>query len=150
MGGDNPMYFRLADIEKDPSLERGEAVVDYSWSPLAPSIYRIYENGKVPGGSGADYSPGMICRVYTLRFAWMAGFLAKDLQREYDDSEAWLDSIVEETGRQGFDSLYVVEAWGTKEIYASRGKTVIYMQYWGAEDMETVISAVADFLGKTR
>jgi hypothetical protein len=76
----------------------------------------------------------------------MAVPLAKDLQREHDDSRAWLDSIVEVTGRQGFDSLYVVEAWGTKEIYASRGKTVIHLQYWGDEDMETVISAARDYL----
>jgi hypothetical protein len=53
---------RLADVEQNPALVRGESTdnVDwgnrytYYWSPLAPVQYEIDENGMVPGGMWED------------------------------------------------------------------------------------------------
>ncbi|MEH6996260.1 DUF2812 domain-containing protein, partial [Neobacillus drentensis] len=72
---------RLADVEQNPALVRGESTymsdnVDwgnrytYVWSPLAPVQYETDENGVIPGkmwedGSG-EYSPSIHTRVFQL------------------------------------------------------------------------------------
>ena len=109
---------RLADVEQNPALVRGESSymsdnVDwgnrytYYWSPLAPVQYETDENGVVPGkmwedGSG-EYSPSIHTRVYQLSVPAMADNLISDLIKRYKYENSSEDFV--ETKHPDFGSF---------------------------------------------
>lgn len=155
----NQMHIRLAEIENDPLLERKATAkihdidwlnsVTREWSPYAPIMLEIREQGVIPGrmwpdGSG-EYSPSIDCNIYRLRFTWMADALLRDLCRKFEDYGQ--EPIREETERQGFDRLYVREEQFWLEIFASKRSTVVRLRYYGEKDLQSVIDAAARLLG---
>ncbi|MEH7238045.1 DUF2812 domain-containing protein [Bacillus sp. JJ1562] len=146
---------RLADIEKNPDLVRGKSEymsdnVDWSnrytmnWSPFAPVQYEADENGLVPGemwedGSG-EYSPSIETRFYQLSFPAMADNLISDLIKRYNYEYSMEDFV--ETQHPSFDLLIVHEDEEFKEVFASKGKDVIFVRYYGYEDMDSVVKSI--------
>lgn len=148
---------RLADVEQDPALVREESFymgdhVDwanrytYNWSPLAPIKYESDENGVVPGkmwgdGSGG-YSPSLHSMVYQLRVPALADNLIADLIKRYNYK--YSDDDFVETKHADLNLLIVHEEDELKEVFASKGKAVIYVRYHGYADINSVIENVVD------
>ncbi len=148
---------RLADVEQNPALVRGEAYymgddVDwsnrytYNWSPLAPIKYESDEHGVVPGkmwgdGSG-EYSPSIRTMVYQLRVPTLADNLIADLIKRYNYE--YSDDDFVETKHADLNLLIVHEEDDFKEVFASKGKAVIYVRYYGYADINPVIENIVD------
>ncbi|MFF5995082.1 DUF2812 domain-containing protein [Lysinibacillus sp. KU-BSD001] len=144
---------RLADIEQDPTLTRGESAymrdgVDwanrytYNWSPLAPVQYESDEHGVVPGemwqDKSGEYSPSIHTMVYQLSVPALADNLIADLIKRYSD-----DHFIE-TKHVDLDLLIVHEEDEFKEVFASKGKAVIYVRYYGYADINLVIENIVE------
>ena len=148
---------RLADIEQNPTLIRGESSyikdnVDwdnrytYNWSPLAPVQYESDENGVVPGkmwrdGSG-EYSPSIHTSVYQLSVPALADNLMADLIKRY--RYEFSDENFVETKHTDFDLLIILDEEDFKEVLASKGKTVIQVRYYGNADINSVIENIVE------
>ena len=150
----NQMHLRLADIETDSALERQPSLyidgVDWGnfsalkWSPYAPIMITIHENGVVPGrmrldGSG-EYSPRIEVILYRLRFAWLADGIIEDLCTKYTDNEN--EPIQEQLEPLGSDRLFMRSTEFCHEVFANRKNTVIYVRYYGEEDIDAVVESV--------
>lgn len=148
---------RLVDVEENPALVRGEPSyvsdnVDWgnrysiNWSPLAPVQYETDEHGVVPGqmwedGSG-EYSPAIHTQVYQLNIPALADNLISDLIERY----RYEDSIEEfvETEHPDLDLLIVHEDKELKEVFAFKGKAVMYVRYYGYADINSVIEKLVE------
>jgi hypothetical protein len=151
------LIVRLKDLENNSNLIRKPIYtrngfdfnnsVTYQWSPLAPIQYDVKERRIVPGdmwkdGSG-EYSPSITTQFYRLTIAGMANGLIKDLQKRFfDDYKNDLKLI----SHPDFDILYIVEDNETKQIFASRGKYVLYIGYHGYADIDRIITLAAEKL----
>ncbi|MGM0792525.1 MAG: DUF2812 domain-containing protein [Bacillota bacterium] len=148
---------RLADIEQNPDLIRGEPSyvdddedwgnrISYDWSPLAPVQYETDENGEVIGekwddGSGR-YSPSIQTQVYQLSIAGLADNLLSDLVKRYRYDDG-MEEFVQKK-HPVLDELIVYEEEGIKKVFASKGKTVMYVWYNGEADMDALIEGVVE------
>ena len=146
---------RLADVEQNPDYVRGEPDymsddVDwgnrytYYWSPFAPIQYETDENGVVPGkmwkdGSG-EYSPSIHTRVYQLSVPGMADNLISDLIKRYRYENSDEDFV--KTKHPYFDILIVHEEADMKEVFASKGKAVMHVRYYGYAKINSVIENI--------
>lgn len=143
---------RLADIEQNTSLVREESgrTIDilnrysYDWSPFAPLQYESDEYGIVSDslwkdGSGV-YSPSIHTQVYKLSFPTMSEGLITDLVNKYNWRYDERDFILQEN--EDFDTLLIRESDDKKEVFAAKGKGVIYVRYHGYADMDTIIKSV--------
>lgn len=143
---------RLADVEQNPNLVRENASyiqdnVDrgnrysYDWSLLAPVQYESDEHGIVSNemwkdGSGV-YSPSIHTRVYQLNIPSLAGNLISELIERYSIKYRGGDFI--ELEHTDFDILIIHEVDEFKEVFASKGKVVMYIRYYGYVDINSVI-----------
>lgn len=148
---------RLADVEQNPALIRGESSyirdnIDwgnrytYNWSPLAPVQYEADEHGIVPGnvwrdGSG-EYSPSIHTRVYQLSVPAIADNLISDLIKRYRYEYSHEDFV--ETNHPEFDHLIIHEEEDFKEVFASKGRAVIYIRYYGYADINSIIENIVE------
>lgn len=148
---------RLADVEQNPALIREESSyvrddVDwgnrytYNWSLLAPIQYETDESGVVPGKMWGDgrgsYSPSIHTMVYQLSVPALADNLIADLIKRYNYRYS-VDDFVD-TKHADLDILIVHEDNEFKEVYASKGKAVIYVTYYGYADINSVIENIVD------
>ncbi|MEI5909633.1 DUF2812 domain-containing protein [Bacillus spongiae] len=150
-------FVRLADVEDNPALVRGEPFyvsdnIDwsnrytYDWSPLAPVQYETNEQGVVPGeiwedGSG-EYSPSIHTQVYQLNIPALTDNLISDLIERYryeDSKEGFI-----ETEHPELDLLIVHEEKEMKELLASKGKNVIHVRYHGYADINSVLENLVE------
>ncbi|NEY73946.1 DUF2812 domain-containing protein [Bacillus mesophilus] len=143
---------RLADVEENPTMVRGEPTymsdnVDwgnrysYYWSPLAPVHYETDEEGIVPGkmweDKSGEYTPTIRTEVYQLNIPALADNLIVDLIERYryeEDSEDYV-----ETEHPDLDLLIVHEDREWKEVFAAKGKAVMYVSYHGYADINSVV-----------
>ncbi|MEH7251883.1 DUF2812 domain-containing protein [Neobacillus niacini] len=147
-------FVRLADVEQNPALVRDEPyMIDdvdwgnrytYYWSPFAPIQYETDENGVVPGrmwedGSG-EYSPSMHTRVFKLSIPSMADHLISDLIKRYKYESRDEDFV--KTKHPTFDLLIVHEEEAMREVFASKGKAVIHVRYYGYADINAIIENI--------
>ncbi len=153
----NQMHIRLSDIEKDDSLIRHEFLhegrdfannVDSAWFLLAPVMLEIREEGIIPGrtwkdGSG-EYSPSITCKIYKLRFEFLADQTIKDLINRNDFYEYM--PLIEIKDRENFDKLFLRSEGTMRHIFASKGNIVVYLRYNGERENDYAIKAVEDFL----
>ena len=142
---------RLADIEQNPMLLRDEYYMrdeidrgnSYStnWSIFAPVQYESDEHGIIEDKVWLDesgmYSPSISTEVYQLTFQALAAPLVSDLIQWYsygDETEPYV-----EKNHPEFDRLIVHEEAEKKEIFASKGKVVMYIRYYGYAETESII-----------
>ncbi|THE12981.1 DUF2812 domain-containing protein [Bacillus timonensis] len=156
-GNSDLPIIRLADVEQNPALVRGESEymsdnVDWSnrytssWSPFAPVQYEADENGVVPGKRWADgsgeYSPSITSIFYQLSIPSMADHFVADLIEWYRYNDS-LDNYVK-TKHPSFDQLIIHEDKEYKEVFASKGKNVIFVRYNGYAGMDSVVKAIEE------
>lgn len=145
---------RLMDVEQNTQMgrykpymqddiDRGNSYT-YKWSILAPIQYEAEEKGIVNeqewrDGSGV-YSPSIHSQVYKIIFPSMSENLVDDLIERYvfGGNEKLL-----RLEHSGFDLLIVKEDDEKKEIFAAKGKGVMYVRYYGYADMKSLIENVA-------
>ena len=154
--GDSHLPFvRLADIEQNPMLVRDEYYMRdgidrgnrylTNWSIFAPVQYESDEHGiiedKVSLDESGTYSPSVKTEVYQLTFQAFAAPLVSDLIQWYsygDETEPYV-----EKNHPEFDRLIVHEEARKKEIFASKGKVVMYIRYYGYAETESIIENAA-------
>lgn len=151
---------RLADIERNPDLER-EVVynsrsvdwgnrVSYDWSLLAPIQYEVNEHGIIKNmmwyDNSGSYSPSVETHYYQLAFSSMSISLIHDLMERYVD-EFDPKVIIQETEHTFFDKLFVAEDGIRKQIFAYSGNEVIYVDYFGNEQAENIITLLPQVFG---
>ena len=157
MTGDGAVYLRLAAIESDEALVREHKLtiegvdwgnhVTYDWTLLAPAIYTVDENGIIPGrtwrdGDGA-YTPSLHCKVYNLRFSWLAEGLLDSLRTRLVSA---IEPPMTEIQHPGFDRLFAACEGTHYELLASRGNIVVRVRYFGERDTERIIDAILRML----
>ncbi|MEH7385371.1 DUF2812 domain-containing protein [Bacillus sp. JJ1521] len=155
-GSLNLPIVRLADVDQNPALVRAESEwiddVDWgnsyttNWSPFAPAQYDVSENGVVPGETWKDgsseYSPSIHTKYYQLSIPAMADNLISDLIKRYNYEYSLEDYV--ETKHPYFDSLIILEKEEVKVVFAYKGKVVIYVSYYGNEDINSVVKAIEE------
>lgn len=149
---------RLADVEKNPAFIRGEPeyVKDnidwgnsytYNWSPLTTVQYDTDETGIIPGEMWADgsgeYSPSIHTRVYQLRVGAMADYLISDLVKRSTYGEYSAKDFVE-TNHSELDLLIIHEEEAFKEVFAAKGKAVIYVRYYGYATISSLLENIVE------
>ena len=149
---------RLADIEQNPKLVREVFYSDedanringinYNWSLFAPLQYESSEAGIVPGhfwndGSG-EYSPSIRTHVYKLAFPSMIEGLISDYITKNDLLFYAGEFIPIES--KDFDALYIREFEERKEVFAAKGKGLIYVSYFGYATMDVILKSVEEKL----
>lgn len=150
---------RLADVEQNPKLVRksSQSIQDhidwgnrysYNWSLLAPVQYESAEQGIVynemwKDGSG-EYSPSINTKFYKLRFPSMADNLISDLMKRYDI--AFEDGNFIKLNDIEFDILIIQEEDELKQIFASKGKAVMYVRYYGYANIDSLIDSISEKL----
>ena len=144
---------RLAEIEQNPNLVREEHFVDdqldmlnqysYNWSPIAPLQYESNENGIVPGQLWQDedvtYSPSLRTEVYRLNFPSLSEKLLADLVR----INMYEGDVVEQES-DVFDSLFIYEEEGSKKVFVAKGKSVVYVAYFGYADTANILQQIEE------
>jgi len=148
---------RLADIEKNPELKRESSSyirdnIDwgnrykYNWSLLAPVQYESEERGIISNKMWKDnsgvYSPSISTKVYQLSFPSTAESLISGLIERYGLAYRGGDFI--EIEHTDFDILIVHEVDEFKEVFASKGRVVMHVTYYGYADIDSIISATAE------
>ncbi|NLJ58462.1 MAG: DUF2812 domain-containing protein [Tissierellia bacterium] len=118
--------------------------IQYNWSLLAPVQYIIYEDGYEEGTRQEDFrstytQANIHIRYYELTFKSMAEGLVNDLIHRYY-REYRYDWNVLESESTKFDQLHVAGRENSKLIFASSGKKVIYIKYYGNKNIESIIS----------
>ncbi|GAM12166.1 DUF2812 domain-containing protein [Mesobacillus selenatarsenatis] len=152
---------RLADVEREPKLERpkptylGDGVdwsnrYSFAWSLLAPVQYEADEHGlvrdKLWGDGSGEYSPSIHTQYYQLRFPDMAEHLITDLIKRYSFETNQGDFV--EKKHPDLDLLIVREEKELKQVFATRGKEVMYVHYFGYADVNTVLDNVVEKMNK--
>jgi hypothetical protein len=145
---------RLADIEQNPKLISDEYYIDgidwanrYStnWSIFAPVQYESNESGVINDLKWLDnsgiYSPGISTEIYQLSFKTLAKPLISDLIKwhSYGDEQ----KPVVDKNHPKFDKLIIHEDAEMKELYASKGKVVMYVRYHGYAEVDRLIELMA-------
>ncbi len=151
---------RLADIEQNPALVREKYFIDdidwanrytSKWSPFAPVQYDTDESGVVPGevwkGLSGEYSPSISTNYYQLTIPAMADNLVFDLIDWYRHENPVEDYV--ETKHPDFDLLIVREDEYMKEVFASRGREVIFVRYNGYANVDLVLDSIVEKLEHT-
>ena len=147
---------RLVDVEQNPGLVREEfydengidRLNEYSsnWSLFTSLQYESYESGLVSDevwkdGSGA-YSPSIHTLVYKLVFPSMGESMVSDLIAKNDIFSFEGDLVRRES--EQFDTLYISEVDGIINIFAAKGKGVIYVRYFGYADLDVLLKVVKE------
>lgn len=151
---------RLADIERNPALERDVVYnsrgedwgnqVSYDWSLLASVQYEVNEHGIIKNmmwdDNSGSYSPSIETHYYQLTFSSLTNSLIHDLIKRYVD-EFDPKVTVHEVNNKFFDKLYVAEDGIRKQIFAYSGNEVIYVDYFGNELAENIIALLPEAVG---
>ena len=165
MENDSTIVLRLADIETDEALERPPPYppltstggidfgnqITHSWSIYAPVQFETRESGEVsartwPDGSG-PYNPSLDYRYFDLTFPWMAKSLLEDLLIQ---TAPWREDVAPFATLDvpWAEQVLLREDKYMRELYIQKGNIVIYLQYHGMEDTDTVVAAVTALLNR--
>lgn len=147
---------RLGDVERNSELVRESSYTEknvdwgnryrYDWSIFAPLQYQSDEQGVIANemwkdGSGV-YSPSIHTSIYKLNFPSMNERVLFDLIKRYGEKYEGGDLL--EKDHPGFDKLIIQEGRDFKDVFAAKGKGVVYIRYFGYADIDSVIEATAE------
>lgn len=147
---------RLGDVERNSELVRESSYTEknvdwgnryrYDWSIFAPLQYQSDEQGVIANemwkdGSGV-YSPSIHTSIYKLNFPSMNERVLFDLIKRYGEKYEGGDFL--EKDHPGFDKLIIQEGRDFKDVFAAKGKGVVYIRYFGYADIDSVIEATAE------
>ena len=151
-------FVRLENVEQNPELVQEQPSYNrnnidynsrysYAWSILAPLQFESNENGVVANefwkdGSGI-YSPSISTWAYKINLPYMSEGVLSDLINRY--GEKYKGVVYVEMEHPDFDKLIVHEGdYYAKEVFAAKGKGVIYIRYQGNAPINSIIEATAE------
>ncbi|WP_291635472.1 DUF2812 domain-containing protein [Clostridium sp.] len=149
---------RLADVEQNPELVPEQPAYNrnnidwnsrysYAWSIVSPLQIESDERGEVANelwndGSGI-YSPNISNWAYKINLPYINEGVLSDLINRY--GEKFKGAVYVEMEHPDFDKLIVHEGdYFGKEVFAAKGKGVIYIRYQGNASINSLIEAVAE------
>ncbi|WP_102346294.1 DUF2812 domain-containing protein [Bacillus sp. Marseille-P3661] len=148
---------RLADVEQNAELIRPQSTFirdgidwgnrySYDWSLLAPVQYVSDEIGHVPNqmwkdGSG-EYLPTITTRIYQLRYTFLSENVVNDLIKRY--SLAYQGGEINVIKDSDFDILMIYTVDNFKEVFAAKGKQIMYIRYHGHADLDSLLVSVEE------
>lgn len=146
---------RLSQIENNDKLKIQpndyknkdyENHISYDWSDLAPKIYEITEKGMIEGEIWKDnsgtYSPSAKTEYYELRFQFLSEPMLKELMENGLEFFRFKSILYEELLDTSFDKAIVIKVKETQMLFASKGKRVIYVRYYGYADLKKNIEEI--------
>jgi hypothetical protein len=147
---------RLAEVEKNSIIDKTPSYLfegedygnryTYMHSLFSPYQYQSDEEGIVKDKMWKDnsgvYSPSIQNWVYKLTFPSMSEKLLSDLIRKYGLD--YLEGNIKEIENSYFDKLIINEGDSYREVFACRGKAVIYIRYYGYADIDLIIKAAEE------
>jgi len=152
----NLPIIRLSELEKNSIIDKRPSYPfegeDYGnryihiYSLFSPYQYQSDEEGIVKDKMWKDnsgvYSPSVHNWVYKLTFPSMSEKLLSDLIKKYgiDCNEGNMKEIESSY----FDKLIINEDDSLREVFACRGKAVIYIRYFGYADIDLIIKAAEE------
>lgn len=149
---------RLNTLEQNPGLQR-ELIynsngvdwgnqISYDWSILAPLQFELDEHGIVKGeyweDKSGEYSPSIHTQYYQLAFSKMTNGLIGDLMERYSYYDP--DRVPQKIESPIFDQVYVTVDGIEKELFASWENNVIYIRYYGNEDIDRILSRASEIV----
>ncbi|TCT17149.1 uncharacterized protein DUF2812 [Natranaerovirga pectinivora] len=153
-GDTNLPIVRLIDLGEDVELikERPDitdyfSVYSYDWSLLAPKQYHSQDifstsSNNLLGNKIYTIDTYVITKFYQLRFSSNSNLLLRDLIDKYGFADNNTEYI--ELDHLDFDYLYVYESEDhVKQVFAAKGKSVIYLRYRGKVDFESIIEVIS-------
>ncbi len=151
----------LSTIETNPILQEiedpiGEIIknsIRFKSNSLASGIYEIQEWGSAKVQEGpehiATYPTGIDSEIYNLRFQFLVSPFFEDLVEYYMDLYNYKNMECTDLEGTKFDQAYFVRDDDLQVLFASIGKKVISIQYYGNEDLsdftDEIYKAVVEF-----
>ncbi|MEG0308786.1 MAG: DUF2812 domain-containing protein [Clostridium sp.] len=115
------------------------------WHPLCPINYNTYESARSFSKTlDNKMNVNDVCinsQVYRASFDFITNGLFTDLKNKY-----FLGSKLQEINYEGIDKLLLQETNEGYNILTRSGKTVIYLEYVGESDPETIIKLIHEKL----
>lgn len=152
---DNLPTIHLSQIEKNDNFEIQDDYyenknynnyISHEWSELAPNMYEIHERGIVKGekwkDNSGEYSPSLSTEFYDLRFKFLAEPLLEELMDDELDFFSFKPILYEELFVSSFDKAVFVKVDEMQMFYAIKDKQVIYVRYYGYEDLKSYIDEI--------
>ena len=151
-------FVRLADVEQNANLVREVGFDEenrdrlneyhYHWSPFAPVQYETNESGIIPDEvmerHSGEYSPSIRTQVYKLTFPSMSENFIEELIAKDDYRYREGAPIRQES--EDFDTLLIRETDGQTQVFASKGKGLIYVDYYGYAELDVILKNVGEKL----
>jgi hypothetical protein len=154
----------ITALEADPnfSIEYGEnyvggniSYISHHWTELSPEAYHVEERGTIDGQMWEDnsgtYSPSIETEYYHMRFLFLAKILFQEMLQDKVDRDFYETVQYHELHDTKFDQATLVSANESQMFFARKGEKVIFVDYYGNENLETVVDkiydAVNDFSG---
>lgn len=134
-------YIQLEHIVKDGQLvyEEDEPYrYSTNWSLFAPVQYEVMAYGVVIGAEQQEQSATIETSVYHLRFQALVVPLMNDLMKWYAFGDESVTAVTVQ--HRYFDHLLLHEGPQRKEFAASKGKRVVYVQYYGEASMDVLVA----------
>ncbi len=147
----------IAALEREPnfSIEYGKdfegeniSYISHHWTELSPQAYHIEERGRLEGKKKEEYvgiySPSMETEYYELRFQFFAKILFGEMLRDKVDRDFHDKVQYHELNDTKFDEATIVSADGTQLFFARKGTSVIFIDYYGNENLAAMVDKIYD------
>jgi len=146
----NPNFSIVYDDDSEGLYEN---YIEYHWSELAPEVYIIEEQGQIEGEMWDDnsgtYSPSIQTEFFLMRFQFLAKPLFEELIEYTTERHHYKKVEYHELFDTKFDEATLVSTDNSQMFFGRIGKKVIFIKYYGHEDLETMVDqifkAVSDF-----
>lgn len=143
----------ITELEKNPDFSfeyddesEGpyENYISYHWSELAPQVYNVEERGLIEGQMWEDnsgtYSPSMETEFYRMRFQFLAKPLFEEIIDYHTERNHYEKIEYHELLDTKFDQATLVSTDNTQMFFGRIGRKVIFIKYYGHEDLKAVIN----------
>ena len=140
----------LTEIETNPRLVLEDDYYDDSvkieTTDLADAIIEIRQSGTIAGemwpDESGEYSTSMTTKVYDLRFSFMADAVMEDIVARNIDFNGSDGFYHQEYWDSPFDRLIIQKEDTSQRLYATAGDKVLYIRYYGTQDLEVHVDAL--------
>ena len=143
------------ETDSNFSIEYGEnfvggniSYISHHWSELSPEAYHIEEQGRTEGQMWDDnsgtYSPSMETEYYRMRFQFLAKVLFQELLDNKINRDYYEVIQYHTLFDTKFDEAALVMVDSTQILFARTGEEVIFVQYHGSGNLESVVEQIYD------
>lgn len=119
--------------------------ISYAWTPLVPVYYSLYQQGaeqeKLWKDESGHYAPSAQTEYYQLAIAAFAPTLLEELMEQH--IQPWNHAKLTEISHSSFNRVVLSQADEFAELFAYRGKQVIYIRYYGHADLSERLDSLA-------